>query len=883
MSRSVSRYHLSTLIFCLVTSQAAAVSIRVPTTAPTIQSAVSMAATGDTIVLAPGTYTGSSNRNISMQDKQLVFLGEEGPENTIIDLINLSIPAFRMDSDDPAGTVFQGITIRHAQSGLFIDDATPLLTNMRFVDNHVGVFYIRWDQSDTTKRLQILNSEFVFNDTGIHAVSGSTALGKIATVAGCSFTGNNRGLTYYSIEPSPERCFEVHNSRFANNERAVASSDYVYFPELVFDSCQFDSNETALQNSVTVSNSTFFGGDVAAEGFLSSRIKISNSRFEQVRNVVLESNVWGRNHQSQPPSNFDPGFFLENCTIINNPGAIASLGGFIDEDPIGATFTGCSFQYNQGGITAVEGLHRLRFENCVYAHNGDGLEVRGSGTGLEIIGCTFADNIGSAVNSWLEDWSVNIERSIFYSNTGPGIRLSHFDYDSAWSISCCNFYNNNNGMGDYNGIPSQDGQNGNISTDPFFCNAPAGLYSIYGNSPCSPLLSSCGQLVGAVSVACAYMQLDSLTIDSLTDNQHVINQTPSIFWNGQDSLADVPTQAEVEVGSDTVWDVAELWNSEMLPVSDGSVPYAGAPLVDGQTYYVRARISNGQYWTEWKETTFRMNTAPFTPQPLSPSQVSISTFAPTLWVSNAADAEDDPLNYQFELFSDSGLTTMVTGMSVVQSPDSTGWVVDPELEENAYYWWRARAYDGYEGSGWTLSQPFWINNMPEVPAVPTTVYPPTPADFPVFDMQPIFRWLPVTDPDPFDTIYYTIEVSTDSLFDSSIVIDSLSQPQYASIDSLVFQTQYWWKVSAFDQNGLGTEAIAASSFWTWTLGDVNHNHTVTVSDVTTFVGFLFTGMDTIEPLFVGDMNGNCQVNIQDLTYLIGYLFRGGPQPKIGCD
>jgi hypothetical protein len=254
-----------------------------------------------------------------------------------------------------------------------------------------------------------------------------------------------------------------------------------------------------------------------------------------------------------------------------------------------------------------------------------------------------------------------------------------------------------------------------------------------------------------------------------------------------------------------------------------------------------------------------------------------------LWVNNVTDAEGDTLNYQFELFTDSGLTMLTAGMSVMQSSDSTGWVVDPALQENSYYWWRTRTYDGYEFSQWSSSQPFWINSTPEVPAIPLTVYPPTPSGFPIFDMKPIFKWLPVTDPDPFDTIRYVIEISTDSLFDSSIVVDSLAQPQYVSADSLQFHTKYWWKVSAFDQNGLGTEAVVASTFWTWTLGDVDHSHTVAVADLTTFVGFLFQGTDTIEPLFVGDMNSNCLVNIQDLTYLVRHLFRSGPYPKIGCE
>jgi len=40
---------------------------------------------GDTVLVANGTYTGSGNRDIEMRGKKIVLRSENGPANTVID------------------------------------------------------------------------------------------------------------------------------------------------------------------------------------------------------------------------------------------------------------------------------------------------------------------------------------------------------------------------------------------------------------------------------------------------------------------------------------------------------------------------------------------------------------------------------------------------------------------------------------------------------------------------------------------------------------------------------------------------------------------------------------------------------------------------------
>jgi hypothetical protein len=78
--------------------------------------------------------------------------------------------------------------------------------------------------------------------------------------------------------------------------------------------------------------------------------------------------------------------------------------------------------------------------------------------------------------------------------------------DSAWflpTLSCCNIYGNSGG--DWiSYIASQADSNGNFSADPLFCDTTSGDFHLQSNSPCAPANNSCGELIGALPVACGW-------------------------------------------------------------------------------------------------------------------------------------------------------------------------------------------------------------------------------------------------------------------------------------------------------------------------------------------------------------------------------------------
>lgn len=77
-------------------------------------------------------------------------------------------------------------------------------------------------------------------------------------------------------------------------------------------------------------------------------------------------------------------------------------------------------------------------------------------------------------------------------------------------LTCCDLFGN--AGGDWVGcVAGQNGQNGNISADPLFCDAPAGDLRLHTGSPCSPEhAGDCG-LIGAWPVGCGVTAVEAAT------------------------------------------------------------------------------------------------------------------------------------------------------------------------------------------------------------------------------------------------------------------------------------------------------------------------------------------------------------------------------------
>jgi hypothetical protein len=86
---------------------------------------------------------------------------------------------------------------------------------------------------------------------------------------------------------------------------------------------------------------------------------------------------------------------------------------------------------------------------------------------------------------------------VSHSLRGEGISC---DATSTVTVACSDIFGN--AGGDWVGsLADQAGTNGNLESDPLFCDN--GKYTLTENSPCSPQASTCG-LIGARDVSCGH-------------------------------------------------------------------------------------------------------------------------------------------------------------------------------------------------------------------------------------------------------------------------------------------------------------------------------------------------------------------------------------------
>lgn len=122
-------------------------TVRVPEEAPTLQAGIDSTAAGDTVLVAPGRYSGTGNRDIRFRGRSIVVRGSGGPGVTVVDVQGSpSEPhrGFLFDAQETPAAVLEGFSVENgymstlpskapraahdlSAGGIKIQDASPTI------------------------------------------------------------------------------------------------------------------------------------------------------------------------------------------------------------------------------------------------------------------------------------------------------------------------------------------------------------------------------------------------------------------------------------------------------------------------------------------------------------------------------------------------------------------------------------------------------------------------------------------------------------------------------------------------------------------------------------------------------------------------------------
>lgn len=200
------------------------------------------------------------------------------------------------------------------------------------------------------------------------------------------------------------------------------------------------------------------------------------------------------------------------------------------------------------------------------------------------------------------------------------------------------------------------------------------------------------------------------------------------------------------------------------------------------------------------------NIPPSAPEIISPAnETYVSSLLPVFKIKNATDGNYDPLTYGYELKSSDG--TILTSMSgVVEGQNGqTSMTGNYPLTENTAYRWRPQSFDGH-AAAWSNEAEFCVNLKNDNPGVPTVTGPKDSA--PASPFSTLLSWSKSSDPDCYDTVTYTVEISSDPSFAttratvSGISNQSVRISSISGFESLSNGYVYYWRVKGIDDNGL---------------------------------------------------------------------------------
>jgi hypothetical protein len=331
-----------------------------------IQAAVDAAINGDEIIVAPGTYTSTTDEVVDMLGKEIWLHSSGGAGVTIIDGQGVR-RGILCDNEETSNTIIEGLTIirgftqgnypANCGGGIYNSSSSPTLTDCTFVENRAPYGSGMFNNNNSSPTLD--NCTFT-NNTGDGKVNAGTGMYNYSsspTLTNCRFEGNSGGgMDNLNSNPTLINCrFEGNSGGGMDNTNSS--------PTLI--NCTFNNN-----------NSSFYGGGMF-------------------------------NYSGSNPT-------MTDCTFTNN--TAGEWGGGMDNYSSSPTLTGCTFTSNYasrfGGGMGNDEDSNPTLTNCTFtgntANNGGGM-YNNDNSNPTLTDTTVCGNTPDQI---FGDWTDNVGNTI---------------------------------------------------------------------------------------------------------------------------------------------------------------------------------------------------------------------------------------------------------------------------------------------------------------------------------------------------------------------------------------------------------------------------------------------------------------------------------------